>query len=33
MCLLPIGALTAGPNGLKFGMGARMDRGMVCGLV
>ena len=31
ICLLPIGAQTAGPNGLKFGMGAGMDHGTVCG--
>ena len=28
--LLPIGAQTAVPNGLRFGMGVGMDCGMVC---
>ena len=30
---LPIGSQTAGPNGLKFGMVAGMDRGTVSGFV
>ena len=30
LCLLPIGPQTAGPNGLKFGMGVGMDHGTVC---
>ena len=32
-CLLPIGAQTAEPNGLKYGIGVGMDRGTACGLV
>ena len=31
--LFPIGTQTAGPNGLKFGMGAGINHGTICGWV